>query len=1339
MSYDQQLESTARFEYFEDFKSEMLKQKNFIPSIDYDDLSEAALNSKSILGPISPNVGKDGIQVKDLLAGLDVVVYGDCYKKAFWSEMAAELDDKDAEYLIDALNKYFERNSLSDETIAELTLTFALKNEDAWQEYSQHFFERNNISAMELLYALRFAPRVKEEFIPLMHKILGKEFSDLYIENKELIDKTPRKQNLLNLLTVPRSQRANFLDYFTKKLEKLTTDFGENEYDFYCISNALKKEGFLEAAHKLFAEVMTNKNSFIRGSYNEHSNAFVRGTFPDLAAQVDEAFPIKISREQLEAASKKSFHEARILREAALLPEFKDCERQLLIDSVKAGVRDIDELKEVVRLFYKFNERSIFYGSRSDTVYPNVLIPLLRGKAPEWMYPIVAIAVNSQVISPERLGSVKNLFDAAKAWQMNPLIPKKDAEKIGRMPLESRMVAGAIFTRLSKRLYTPRSQLSEDFWHEMKKAQDMGWKNAIFQYCYDNAETRGRVITLYHPELGELEQRVFRSCVHFRDLLTCDTKKINHIFDLWEEYLQISRENILGKISKYIEERFDPYNMYKPLVKRLFAFDKIFPDEKDKIDYLESVKHLGKAALLCLPSNLKDEKYASLAEYFKKNMFFVDENGKRCMRAFDGVSEVTKIWNDLTPQQEQFNFGKILGICYTKDSVQRINYHFSDFLDINKFSQIPNNLRLYQKMLVSEFEPQTTAALNMLLSLNRDEGMKKLFAIAEQNGWNDKQLRILVDLTIGNDANINNFEREQIAQLPLSHIAGFRSKLYQGNVDKIMSLLALDPKAAELFRKHFCDMDASNVSTQDEKILKIRAYYLDNKYWIVHSAINAMNCFGNDFNRYLQKISKYNKEQKDIYDKSVAQGVETPPLPDIINIHDALYWLPNDISEKQRPLFMKLIDKHLFYSDGKGVTRHRPWAEFEAIGKSWCNLSPEERDLSYKDLLCLIQSKIYKDAQYLVFAQEAARWGINDQQYKNLEKIYEQGLQVPELIDPSQRFPYGNLIGRFVPRDDPRTGFFGKWTNCCQHFDGAGRSCAISSIRDPFSQLFVVEKEDGTIVAGSWVWESKFKKDNKYFKALCFDNIEAIGDYNHSQTVTEVYKATLPYLAQQNYAKVMVGMGYQDGNVDEFPYDESPVPINKNYSGYTDARTQKLMLFNPDATPVDYNDGDIYIAGALEEDIANMQEVCRRCFPEGDRDLQIPSENAQGLVLKDQDKVVGYVLWSEKEHSIYDMAVLPEYRKDKNASSFKLLNETVKRLKKIGGEWTAELRDNTSLRYMKAMAGRGLVNLEVGALDHTMSDGSKVYQVKFSAKEETQQNGNVIPPNFHGRNETQRD
>ena len=544
-----------------------------------------------------------------------------------------------------------------------------------------------------------------------------------------------------------------------------------------------------------------------------------------------------------------------------------------------------------------------------------------------------------------------------------------------------------------------------------------------------------------------------------------------------------------------------------------------------------------------------------------------------------------------------------------------------------------------------------------------------------------------------------------------------------------MNTLTLDPKAGELFRKHYLDIVSDKTNYSDPKILKIREDYQANKDWIVPSAVNTVLCFGKDYKRYLNKILQYNLYVKKEIDKN------NPNLSknDILNIHDALYWLPNDLTENNRASFMELIDKHLFYIDDHRTKRHRDLADFEIIAKSWQYLSDEERKSDYKSLLAIIRSKKYKDAKYIKFASEAAYWGIAESAYKNLEKIYEQGLQIPELIDPTKRFKSENLTGRFLPRDDPRSGFFGQHTNCCQHFSGAGRSCAVSSIRDPFSQLFVVEDEKGRIVAGSWVWESKIKKGDDYYKALCFDNIEAIGDYASSQKVIDVYKKTLPYLAEQNYAKVTVGMGYQDGKVEEFANEPDPIPMNKSYTGYTDARSQKLMLGNPNATPVDYSQGDIYITGALEEDLPSMQKISDICFPAGDRQLQVPSEDAQGLLLKDKGKVVGYVIWSEKEHSIYDMAVLPEYRKDKNASSLKLLYESVKKIRAIGGEWSAELRDNTSLRYMKAMAGRGLVDLKVGDIDHEMSDGTKVYQVKFTPKEVSTNKQNVRISTRDGR------
>ena len=135
----------------------------------------------------------------------------------------------------------------------------------------------------------------------------------------------------------------------------------------------------------------------------------------------------------------------------------------------------------------------------------------------------------------------------------------------------------------------------------------------------------------------------------------------------------------------------------------------------------------------------------------------------------------------------------------------------------------------------------------------------------------------------------------------------------------------------------------------------------------------------------------------------------------------------------------------------------------------------------------------------------------------------------------------------------------------------------------------------------------------------------------------------------------------------------------------------------------------------LDENAMDM--VAEKCFPESDQELMVP-ENMAGKVLVDSEKgVVGYCLWDEAEKSVYDMAVLPEYRKDKNASSTKLFLSVQQEIRKIGGEWTAELRDKTTYHYMKMMQARGLVKMDTLEVDHEMSDGSKVYQVRFTPLE----------------------
>lgn len=337
-----------------------------------------------------------------------------------------------------------------------------------------------------------------------------------------------------------------------------------------------------------------------------------------------------------------------------------------------------------------------------------------------------------------------------------------------------------------------------------------------------------------------------------------------------------------------------------------------------------------------------------------------------------------------------------------------------------------------------------------------------------------------------------------------------------------------------------------------------------------------------------------------------------------------------------------------------------------------------------------------------------------------------------------------------------RVGFFGNYTGCCQHFDGVGRQCAISSVKDSFSQLFVVENKKGEIIAGSWVWTNKktFKDvegNKKNYKTITFDNIEAKLSYqNEDAIIKEIYQEAGAYLTKKNFRQVTIGSANSDIDLSDFETVKI-IPLNPLYTGYSDANeSQFLLAENKEAQPIDNTNSELYIAGASEEDFKSLQDIAFQCFPEGDRDLQIPDIEPRAMLLKDNDKVVGYIIWTENEtatalngklvkNRIYDLAVLPEYRKGKVSGSLLLLNEMMKHVKDVGGEWGAELRDKTSLKYMQFMAdkvkngeiagisndfeGRCMIDLEILAQDRTMSDGSKVYEVNFSplSKEEQTQ------------------
>jgi GNAT superfamily N-acetyltransferase len=167
--------------------------------------------------------------------------------------------------------------------------------------------------------------------------------------------------------------------------------------------------------------------------------------------------------------------------------------------------------------------------------------------------------------------------------------------------------------------------------------------------------------------------------------------------------------------------------------------------------------------------------------------------------------------------------------------------------------------------------------------------------------------------------------------------------------------------------------------------------------------------------------------------------------------------------------------------------------------------------------------------------------------------------------------------------------------------------------------------------------------------------------------------------------------------------------LPSSYSGYTDANTVKVLATNPNPKPFK-GLGVVYVRGMLDSDLDQATQVAIACYPAGHQHVSA-DENSTGLVLGVEGKLIGYAVYNVDDSYVADIAVLPEYRRH----STKLVEKLLTDLEAIGGVWTADCRESTSLRLMKAYAKRGRLNLEVGEISHSLSSSNEdsCYRVKF--------------------------
>lgn len=137
-------------------------------------------------------------------------------------------------------------------------------------------------------------------------------------------------------------------------------------------------------------------------------------------------------------------------------------------------------------------------------------------------------------------------------------------------------------------------------------------------------------------------------------------------------------------------------------------------------------------------------------------------------------------------------------------------------------------------------------------------------------------------------------------------------------------------------------------------------------------------------------------------------------------------------------------------------------------------------------------------------------------------------------------------------KGDPRLGFMGHHTGCCQHLDqGAGQRCAEHSIYSPDGIVWVIERF-GSILAQAWVW----RRDT----VLCLDNIEAnrVANSEHEPVVRDLFiRACHSVVGRLGIEHVYLGTGQSEMEFDEFPLDRlfGQYHHPEGYSGYSDAQS----------------------------------------------------------------------------------------------------------------------------------------------------------------------------------------
>jgi uncharacterized protein YjbI with pentapeptide repeats len=384
----------------------------------------------------------------------------------------------------------------------------------------------------------------------------------------------------------------------------------------------------------------------------------------------------------------------------------------------------------------------------------------------------------------------------------------------------------------------------------------------------------------------------------------------------------------------------------------------------------------------------------------------------------------------------------------------------------------------------------------------------------------------------------------------------------------------------------------------------------------------------------------------------------------------------------------------------------RSRSELEAIASNWSSLSESERSLTYSKLLDFIKSRSYRDQIDVKFATQAANAGISLGAFRQMQTRFLASQSTPSPFPLDKTWQSGGLVGRFIPRNDPRGLFLGVLTDCCQHPTDVGARAAWFGQESARGGFFVVENIKGEVVAQSLAWVSDTG-------GLVFDSLEGKGfglSSGRTEAIHDIYDNVAKDLTK-SFHTITIGSGVNAGNKDilrrfwkpAVGRDVQPIPTDL---GYTDARdTQYLLAQNPSATPPKIT--TTFVRAAGNQDEAALKQIVKDAYPEA---WQTVHDEPDNLILQVDGKAVGYAGLDYINREISDFAVLKDYR----SQSYVLGGVLMRIIKERGGEWSANFRASTSYRLLKFMAESGKIKILEDIPGEGSMDDQEMRYVRFA-------------------------